>query len=368
MQQRDYYEVLGVSKSATKADIKKSFRKLAMKHHPDRNPDCPDSEEKFKELNEAYDVLKDEQKRQRYDQFGHDGVKGQQGGGGFGSGSSFHDIFSDFFGAGQGGGQSRAERGSDLRYNLDLSLEEAVRGTEVEIEIPTWAECKKCEGNGARDGSKPETCGTCQGAGQVHMQQGFFAIQQTCPACQGAGQVIKDPCPECHGQGRVRENRKLSVKIPSGIDSGDRIRLTGEGEAGHHGGPAGDLYVQIRIKPHAVFKREDNDLYCDIPVSVTTMIMGGDIEVPTLDGKVSLKVPAGAQSGKMFRLRGKGIKGTRGGSQGDLLCHVQAEIPVKLTAEQQDLVNQLHESLEAGGDKHSPQKRSWYEKVKTFFG
>lgn len=369
MSKRDYYEVLGVAKSATEIEIKKSFRKLAMKYHPDRNPDDEQAEIKFKEVKEAYEILSDSGKRQAYDRFGHAGVSGQAGGFGAGGfGDSFSDIFSDFFGGRAGGGhQTRAERGSDLRYNLELTLEEIVTGTEIEIEIPTWAQCKKCDGSGAKEGTKPVTCSTCQGAGQIHMQQGFFAIQQTCPDCHGAGEKIEDPCTNCHGQGRIREHKKLSVKIPAGIDNGDRIRLSGEGEAGYHGGPAGDLYVQIKLKPHPVFTREDNNLFCDVPVCVTTLILGGDVDVPTLNGKVNLKIPEGTQTGKSFRLREKGIKGVRQSVAGDLFCKIQAEIPVKLTEEQQNLAKQLGESLAANGDKHSPTKKSWYDKVKSFF-
>lgn len=371
MSKRDYYEVLGVTKTSTEIEIKKSYRKLAMKYHPDRNPDDAEAEIKFKEVKEAYEVLSDGRKRQAYDQFGHAGVNGQGGGfggGGAGFGDAFSDIFSDFFGGrGGGGAQTRAERGSDLRYNLELSLEEAVEGTEVEIEIPTWASCATCEGSGAKKGTQPETCSTCQGAGQIHMQQGFFAIQQTCPECQGAGEVIKDPCPDCRGQGRIRENKKLSVKIPAGIDTGDRIRLSGEGEAGYHGGSAGDLYVQIKIKSHSVFTREDSNLFCDIPVCVTTLMLGGDLEVPTLNGKVKLTIPAGTQTGKSFRIREKGIKAVRQSSAGDLFCKVQAEIPVKLDDGQLELVKQLDASLEKNVDRHRPKKQSWYDKVKSFF-
>ena len=369
MSKRDYYEVLGIAKSATEVEIKKSFRKLAMKYHPDRNPDDAESEAKFKEVKEAYDILSDARKRQAYDQFGHAGVSGQQSGfGGGGFGDNFSDIFSDFFGGSRGGaGQSRAERGSDLRYNLDLTLEEAVTGTEIEIEVPTWVQCKKCAGSGAKEGTKPQTCATCQGVGQIHMQQGFFAIQQTCPHCHGAGEMIADPCGSCSGQGRVRERKKLSVKIPAGIDNGDRIRLTGEGEAGAHGGSTGDLYVQIKMKPHPVFTREETHLFCEVPVCATMLMMGGEIGVPTLSGKVSLKIPAGTQTGKSFRLREKGVQGVRQKTPGDLFCKVQAEIPVKLTEAQQALVKKLNESLEKNGNQHSPTKQSWYDKVKSFF-
>lgn len=339
-----------------------------MKYHPDRNPDDEEAEIHFKEVKEAYEVLSDTKKRQAYDQFGHAGVNSGFGGGGFADfGEAFGDIFGDIFGASNRGTQSRAARGADLRYNLELTLEEAVHGTEIEIEVPTWVECKKCSGSGAKKGSQPVTCNTCHGAGQVHLQQGFFAIQQTCPDCQGTGKVIKDPCTQCQGQGRVHERKKLSVKIPAGIDSGDRIRLAGEGEAGANGGPAGDLYVQVKIKPHAIFTREENNLYCEVPVCFTMLMLGGELTVPTLGGQVTLKIPAETQTGKVFRLRGKGIKSVRSSIIGDLLCRVNAETPVNLTDDQRNLVKQLDDALQAGGDTHNPQKQSWFDKVKKFF-
>ena len=370
MEKRDYYEVLGVSRSSTDIEIKKSFRKLAMKYHPDRNPDDEQAEAHFKEVKEAYEVLSNTEKRQAYDQFGHAGVNsGFGGGGGFSDfGDAFGDIFGDIFGsASRGGGQSRAARGSDLRYNLELTLEEAVHGTELEIEIPTWIQCEKCSGSGAKAGTDPVTCATCHGAGQVHMQQGFFAIQQACPDCHGAGKVIKDPCSQCQGQGRVHERKKLAVKIPAGIDNGDRIRLAGEGEAGENGGPAGDLYVQVKIKPHSIFTREESNLYCDVPVCFTTLMLGGELDVPTLDGRVTLKIPAETQTGKVFRLRGKGVKSVRSSGIGDLLCRVDAETSVNLTEQQKSLIEQLDTSLQKGGNKHSPQKQSWFDKMKKFF-
>jgi len=370
MAKRDYYEILGVSRSATDIEIKKSFRRLAMKYHPDRNPDDAQAEIQFKEVKEAYEVLSDGQKRQAYDQFGHDGVKnsGFAGGGFQDFSDAFGDIFGDIFGAAsRGGGQTRAARGSDLRYNLELTLEEAVHGTEIEIEVPTWIQCKKCSGSGVKSGSKPLNCATCHGSGQVHMQQGFFSIQQTCPECRGAGKIIKDPCTQCQGQGRVHERKKLSVKIPAGVDSGDRIRLANEGEAGTNGGPAGDLYVQVKIKSHPIFTREDANLYCEVPICFTTLILGGEIDVPTLDGRVTLKIPAETQTGKVFRVRGKGVKSVHGAHKGDLLCHVDAETPVNLTEKQKELLTQLDASLQQGGDKHNPQKESWFGKVKKFF-
>ena len=378
MSKRDYYDVLGVAKNASEAEIKKAYRRLAMKHHPDRNTGdkATDAEKSFKEAKEAYEVLSDGQKRAAYDQFGHAGVDPSMGGGGFGGGAggaSFSDIFGDVFGdifgggRGGGGGGSRVQRGADLRYNLELSLEDAVNGTSVKIKVPTWVKCDTCGGSGAKKGSSPKTCGTCQGAGQVRMQQGFFSVQQTCPTCHGRGTVIEDPCGSCRGQGRVQETKTLSVKVPPGVDTGDRIRLQGEGEAGDHGGPPGDLYVQVHVREHAIFTRDDSHLYCEVPIAFTTAALGGELEVPTLDGKVMLKIPEGTQTGKMFRMRGKGIKPVRGGPQGDLICRVVVETPVKLNDEQRGLLRQLDKSLQGGGSKHSPNAHSWLDRVKSFF-
>ncbi len=375
MSKRDLYEVLDVSKNASAADIKKAYRRLAMKHHPDRNTgdDAAKAEKQFKEVKSAYEILSDEQKRAAYDQFGHAGVEGNAGmgggPGGFG-GAGFSDIFGDafgdIFGGGRGGGQ-RVNRGSDLRYNLELSLEDAVKGTEVKIRIPTLVNCKTCGGSGAKKGSKPKTCGTCHGAGQVRMQQGFFSVQQTCPTCHGKGNVIDDPCTACKGQGRVQEHKTLSVKVPAGVDTGDRIRLAGEGEAGDHGGPAGDLYVQMHVKKHPIFERDDADLYCEVPIPFTTAALGGELEVPTLSGKLKLKIPAGTQTHKIFRMRGKGIKPVRGGGVGDLMCRVVVETPVNLHDDQKELLNKLSDSLQGGGSKHSPHASSWMDGVKKFF-
>lgn len=371
MAKEDYYEVLGVARNASDSEIKKSFRRLAMKYHPDRNKDNPAAEEHFKKVKEAYDVLSDPQKRSAYDQFGHAGVDPSMGAaGGFGfSGESFSDIFGDVFGDIFGGGRRRshAQRGADLRYNLELTLEEAVAGTEAKIRVPTWRSCAECGGSGARKGSSPATCSTCQGHGAIRMQQGFFSVQQTCPACRGTGKQIKDPCRSCQGQGRVQDTKTLSVKIPPGVDSGDRIRLAGEGEAGEHNGPAGDLYVQVTVKEHPIFTRDGANLYCEVPISFPTACLGGELDVPTLDGKVVLKIPPETQTGKLFRLRGKGVRPVRGGVPGDLLCRVQIETPVHLNKEQVELIKTLHESLSGGGSRHSPQAHGWLDGVKQFF-
>jgi len=373
MSKRDFYEVLGVERNASEADLKKAYRRLAMKHHPDRNPDDKESEAKFKEAKEAYEVLSDARKRAAYDQFGHAGVDPSMGGGGpdmggfggAGFGDIFGDIFSDIFGGARRGGGARVNRGSDLRYALELSLEDAVAGTTVKIRVPTWTSCSACGGSGAKPGTKSKTCPTCQGAGQVRMQQGFFSIQQTCPQCHGQGSVVETPCPECRGQGRIQEQKTLSVKVPAGVDTGDRIRLAGEGEAGQHGGPAGDLYVEVHVKPHSLFQREDSHLYCEVPITVSTAALGGELEVPTLGGKVKLKIPAGTQTGKMFRMRGKGVKPVRGGPAGDLICRVLVETPVNLTSRQKELLRELEDSLE--GSTHNPQAHSWLDGVKRFF-
>ncbi len=371
MSKRDYYEVLGVSRDADEKDIKKAYRRVAMKFHPDRNPDNKEAEDKFKEASEAYEVLCDAQKRSAYDQFGHDAVSGNAGAGGFGGGgANFSDIFGDVFGdifGGGGGGRSRGPaRGNDLRYNLDVDLEQAVKGTEVKIRIPTLVACKPCDGSGAKKGSSPVTCTTCGGVGQVRMQQGFFSVQQTCPNCRGKGKMISDPCTSCHGQGLVEETKTLSVKVPPGVDTGDRIRLTGEGEAGPEGGPAGDLFVQINVREHNIFERDGKHLYCEVPISIIDAAIGGELEVPTLDGRVKLKVPAETQTGKLFRMRGKGVTPVRGGATGDLLCRVVVETPVNLTKKQQELFKQLQESFEKEGNQ-SPKKSSWFEGVKNFF-
>ena len=373
MAKRDYYEVLGVSKSASADEIKKSYRRLAMKFHPDRNEDGDAaSEEKFKEAKEAYEVLKDADKRATYDQFGHDGLRANTGGGGGFSGEGFGDIFGDVFGdifggGRRGGGGPQVFRGADLGYELKLDLERAVAGDTVEIDVPTQVGCDTCDGSGAKKGSTPDTCSTCGGVGQVRMQQGFFSVQQTCPACKGAGTTISDPCNDCHGRGRTRKTRTLSVKVPPGIDDGDRIRLSGEGEAGRNGGPSGDLYVELRVAKHKIFERDGANLSCEVPVSIATATLGGEVELPTLDGHVALKVPAGTQSGKIFRLRGKGVTTVRDPRQGDLFAQVAVETPVSLTSEQEDLLRKFDDLLQKGGDKHSPRADGWLDTVKRFF-
>jgi molecular chaperone DnaJ len=347
-----------------------------MKHHPDRNPDDKASEEKFKEAKEAYEVLTDAKKRAAYDQFGHAGVDpsagfggrpgGPEGFGGFAD--AFGDIFGEIFGQQGRGGGSGVYRGADLRYNLELSLEDAARGTEVKIRIPAMEGCETCHGTGAKPGTKPTTCGTCGGRGEVRVSQGFFSIQQTCPTCHGTGKVIPDPCATCHGAGRVKKHKTLSVKIPAGVDTDDRIRLTGEGEAGLNGGPSGDLYVVVHLKPHQVFQRDGADLHCEMPISFATAALGGELEIPTLDGHATIKVPPETQSGQTFRLRNKGIRPVRGSVQGDLYCHVAIETPVKLTSRQKDLLREFEAINEEDPGKHNPRAKGWFDKVKDFFG
>ncbi|BBU97558.1 molecular chaperone DnaJ [Providencia rettgeri] len=371
MAKRDFYEVLGLERNASDKDIKRAYKRLAMKHHPDRNQGDKGSEDKFKEIKEAYEVLSDEQKRAAYDQYGHAAFEqgGMGGGGGFG-GADFSDIFGDVFGDIFGGGrrQQRPSRGSDLQYNMELTLEEAVRGVTKEIRIPTLETCDVCHGNGAKPGTSADTCSTCHGMGQVHMRQGFFSVQQPCPTCHGRGKVIKDPCNKCHGHGRVERYKTLSVKIPAGVDTGDRVRLSGEGEAGENGAPAGDLFVQVHVLPHNIFERDGNNLHCEVPINFADAALGGEIEVPTLDGRVKLKIPAETQTGKIFRMKGKGVKSVRGGLQGDLMCHIVVETPVKLNEKQKELLKEFGESLGGkSGEKNSPRSKSFLDGVKKFF-
>ncbi|MFT5220473.1 MAG: molecular chaperone DnaJ [Planctomycetota bacterium] len=370
MSQRDYYEVLGVSRSSTDAELKKAFRRLAMKYHPDRNPDDAEAEHNFKEAKEAFDILSNSNKRAAFDQFGHAGVDRSAGGGfgGAGFGDAFGDIFGDIFGGGGGGGgRSRVRKGADLQYNLELSLEDAVSGSTVKVRIPTLKHCTDCSGSGAKPGTSSKSCDTCAGHGQVRMQQGFFSVQQTCPNCRGVGTTIDDPCNTCEGGGRVKEHKSLSVEVPAGVDNGDRIRLTGEGEAGDASAPAGDLFVQIHVKPHPIFERDNADLYCEVPISIVTAALGGDLEVPSLNGRLNLKVPAGTQTHKSFRMRGKGVKPVRGGPVGDLICRIVVETPVKLNSEQKDLLEKLGNSMGESLSKHSPNERSWVDGMKKFF-
>ncbi len=374
MSKRDYYTVLGVEKGASEDELKKAYRKLAMKHHPDRNPDDKESEGKFKEAKEAYEILTDPRKRAAYDQFGHAGVDpsmrggaGPEGFGGFAD--AFGDIFGEIFGQqGRGNRANGVYRGADLRYNLELSLEDAARGAEVKIRIPSLDECETCHGTGAKPGTQPKQCGTCNGRGEVRVSQGFFSIQQTCPTCHGKGKVVADPCAACHGQGRIKKSKTLSVKIPAGVDQDDRIRLTGEGEAGLNGGPPGDLYVVVNLKQHAVFQRDGADLHCEMPISFTTAALGGELEIPTLDGHATITVPPETQSGQTFRLRNKGIRPVRGSAAGDLYCHVVLETPVKLTSRQKELLREFEAISQENPDKHSPKAKGWFDKVKEFFG
>ena len=374
---KDYYDTLGVAKNATDEDIKKAYRKLAMKHHPDRNQgdSAKAAEERFKESKEAYEMLSDAQKRAAYDQYGHAGVDPNRGGGpgaeGFGGfAEAFGDIFGDVFNGQRGGRQQGGRqvfRGGDLSYAMEISLEDAAAGKEAQIRVPSWDDCGICKGSGAKPGTKVATCTTCHGHGVVQMRQGFFSVQQTCPQCKGTGKLIPDPCVACHGVGKTKTNKTLEVKIPAGIDDGMRIRSTGNGEPGSNGGPPGDLYIEIRVKKHEIFERDGDDLHCSVPISFTTAALGGEIEVPTLAGKAAIDIPEGTQAAKQFRLRGKGIKGVRSSYPGDLYCHITVETPVKLTEHQRKLLKDFDESLKKGGAKHSPSEDSWTDKLKNFF-
>ncbi len=373
---RDFYEILGVPKNASDDEIKKSYRKLAMKYHPDRNQGDASAEVKFKEAKEAYEMLSDAEKRAAYDQFGHAGVDpnmrgGPGGAGGFGGfGESFGDIFGDIFGQTrrqQGAGGKQVFRGNDLSYAMDITLEEAAFGKESQIRIPSYEECSTCSGTGAKPGTSVKTCGTCQGQGVVQMRQGFFSVQQTCPHCRGSGKTISDPCTPCHGQGKVKKQKTLEIKIPAGIDDGMRIRSSGNGEPGTNGGPPGDLFIEIRLQKHDVFQRDGDDLHCAVPISFTTAALGGEIAVPTLGGEAAIDLPEGTQTGKQFRLRGKGIKGVRSSFPGDLYCHITVETPVKLSEHQRKLLKDLDDSLKKGGDKHKPSEAGWADKLKNLF-
>jgi molecular chaperone DnaJ len=374
MSKQDYYKVLDLPRNAGEADIRKAYRRLAMRHHPDRNPGDKDAEEKFKEAKEAYEILSDAQKRAIYDQHGHAGIDAsRQGGGGSGFGGAeafgdiFGEVFGDIFGGARRGGRSQVYRGADLRYQIELELAEAVFGHSAEIELTKLNECEVCHGSGAAKGSNPIQCETCGGAGQVRVAQGFFTLQQTCPQCRGTGRIVRNPCDACLGQGRVRRHKKLSVKIPAGVDTGDRVRLSGEGEAGRNGGPPGDLYVEVHVREHAIFERDGAHLSCEVPVSFVTAALGGSIEVPTLSGQVMLKIPAETQSGRVFRLKDKGVRQARGGEQGDLFCRVMVETPVKLSTEQRELLQRFDELLHKDGQRHAPRQKSFLEGVKSFF-
>ncbi|MFN7836262.1 MAG: molecular chaperone DnaJ [Burkholderiaceae bacterium] len=377
MAKRDFYEILGVPKNASDEELKKVYRKLAMKYHPDRNPDSKEAEEKFKEAKEAYEMLSNPDKRAAYDRYGHAGVDPNVGGGGNGGGAgftdfsdAFGDIFGEIFGGSAGGGRGRPNvyRGSDLRYSMEVTLEQAAAGLETQIRVPGWDECKPCNGSGAKPGTSAKTCPTCHGAGNVRMAQGFFSVQQTCPKCHGSGKIIPEPCQTCDGLGRTKSTKTLEVKIPAGVDEGMRIRLNGKGEPGLNGGPPGDLYVEIHVKEHSVFQRNGDDLHYEMPISFTTAALGGTLEIPTLNGKVSFSIPESTQTGKTFRLKAKGIKGVRSAYPGDLFCHVLVETPIKLSDKQKELLLQLETSMDENRDRHSPKAKGWMDKVKDFFG
>ena len=377
MAKRDYYDVLGIARGASAEEIKKAYRTKAKELHPDRNADNPEAEAQFKEANEAYEILKDAEKKAAYDRFGHAAFEGGMGGGGgrpggFGGNqgdfaSAFSDVFDDLFGdfmGGRGGGRGRAARGADLRYNLRVSLEDAYSGLQKTINVPTSVSCSSCSGSGAEGGAEPQTCPTCSGMGKVRAQQGFFTVERTCPTCSGLGQIIKNPCKACAGQGRVHKDRALSVNIPAGVETGTRIRLAGEGEAGMRGGPSGDLYIFIEVTKHDLFERENTNLFCRVPVSMTTAGLGGDIEVPTIDGGRSrVKIPAGSQSGRQMRLRSKGMPALRGGPAGDMFIELAVETPVNLTSRQKELLR----DFEAMSEDNNPESKSFFSSVKTFW-
>jgi len=370
MAKKDCYEILGVKRDASEADIKKAYRRLAMKYHPDRNPGDKKAEEAFKEAGEAYEILSDPNKKAAYDSYGYAGVDPQMAGSNNGHHGGFDDlsdlfgsIFSGGFG---GGGGSRAQHGSDYQYRKELSLEEAVRGAQITIDIPTEETCKTCNGSGCKPGTSPVTCNYCKGTGTLRVSQGFFTMQQTCPHCRGQGKIIKDPCPSCKGSGKTKKNSSISVNIPPGVDNGSQIRLSGKGGPGHNGGPNGDLYIVIIVKEHPIFERNKKDLYCKVPISFVDAALGGEIEVPTLEGRVKLKIPEGSQTGNLFRVRGKGVITTNSRIPGDLICEIKVETPVKLTKKQRELLEEFRASLD--NRKHTPQTNSWFDSVKRFFG
>ena len=375
MEKRDYYEVLGVHRNADETELKKAYRKLAIKYHPDKNPGNKEAEETFKELSEAYSVLSDRQQRATYDQYGHAGLGGGGGGGGGGFSSSgfggspfedlFGDIFGDLFGGRAGGRTSRGQRGDDLRYNLGIKFEDAAFGLETKVQIPRYQTCEPCDGSGAKPGTSPRTCEVCRGAGQVRYQQRYFSWTRPCPECNGAGQVIDQPCTDCGGQGRVKSKKTLSLKIPAGVESGSRLKLTGEGEPGLQGGPPGDLYVVINVQEHPLFRREGQEIICEIPISFPQAALGCDLEVPTLEEKMTIKVPSGTQSGKVVQLPSKGFPSLQGYARGDQLVVLRVETPTKLTARQKELLEEF--ALEGGQDIH-PMGKSFLEKVKELFG
>lgn len=378
MSNKDYYETLGVSRSANDDEIKKAYRKLAMKYHPDRNQGNKDAEEKFKDIQKAYDTLSDPKKKATYDQFGHDafesGMGGAGGFGGFGGGFSgaggfdFGDIFSQMFGG--AGARQPNYQGNDLQYSINITLEEAARGLKKQISVPTYQECNTCHGSGAKAGTSATTCRRCGGSGTIHVRQAIFQIQQTCPTCHGSGKEIKEPCAACHGEGRVKANKTVEVTIPAGIDDGQRIRLSGEGEPGKHGAPAGDLYIHVSVRPHKIFQRDPNqptDLHCELPISFTQAALGGEIEVPTLDGKVKLTIPCGTQTGKKMRVKGKGIKSVRSNLVGDLYCHIVVETPINLTDRQKELLREFDNIAKGSNHNQTPREKSFWDTIKDLF-
>jgi molecular chaperone DnaJ len=368
MTEIDFYEVLGVTRTASDEEIKKAYRKMAMKYHPDRNPDDANAEEKFKDVQKAYAILSDREKRSAYDQYGHAGIDPNMGGaGGFSGGFDFGDIFSQMFGGAAGGGRQPNYQGADLQYNIEISLEEAAHGVKKTITIPTYEECDVCHGSGAKEGTSATTCSMCGGSGTVHVRQAIFQIQQTCPQCHGTGREIKNPCVKCHGEGRVKTRKTVEVSIPAGIDDGQRIRLSGEGEPGSHGAPAGDLYVLVSVRAHQVFERDGMDLHCELPISFTIAALGGEVEVPTIDGKVKLNIPKETQTGRRMRVRGKGIKSVRSAAVGDLYCHIVVETPVNLTDRQKELLEEF-EKISTGMDRaQTPRQKSFMDKLRDLF-